>query len=129
MVKLVKYFHTRPHLGFSAKLRMWQAPACKMEPQSDYIFCKPVQYYYNLCPQLSLFFQCCAVSPTQLALACGVPAFGRSTVGNDVVATIFIRLIFSFFSVFFSPSRPFLIEGVLGSKNLFCKSCLECPTT
>ena len=58
-------------------------------------------------------------------------AFGRSTAGNDVVATIFIR-IFSFFFppvFFFSPSRPFLIEGVLGSKNLFSESCLERPKT
>ena len=32
--------------------------------------------------------------------------------------------------VFFSPPlRPFLIEGVLWSKNLFCESCLECPKT
>ena len=54
--------------------------------------------------------------------------FGRSTVGNDVVATIFIRL-FLFFPPFFSPSRPFLIEGVLGSKNLFRESCLERPKT
>ena len=29
---------------------------------------------------------------------------------------------FSFFSRFFSPSSPFLIEGVLGSKNLFSES-------
>ena len=46
----------------------------------------------------------------------------RSTTGNDVVATIII-------SLFFSPSQPFLIEGVLGSKNLFSKSCLEYPKT
>ena len=25
------------------------------------------------------------------------------------------------------PSQPFLIDGVLGLKNLFSKSCLECP--
>ena len=55
-------------------------------------------------------------------------AFGRSTAGNDVVATIFISLFF-FFPFFFSPSRPFLIEGVVGSKNLFSKSCLERPKT
>ena len=58
-------------------------------------------------------------------------AVGRSTASNDVVATIFIRL-FSFFFPFFSrfpPLRPFLIEGVLGSKNLFSESCLECPKT
>ena len=33
---------------------------------------------------------------------------------------------FSFFPLpllFFSPSQPFHIEGVLGSKNLFCESC------
>ena len=56
-------------------------------------------------------------------------AFGRSTAGYDVVATIFIRLFF-FPPVFpVPPSRPFLIEGVLGSKNLFSKSCLERPKT
>ena len=62
-------------------------------------------------------------------------AFGRSTAGNDVVATIFIRIFFPprffppvYFSRF-SPSRPFLIEGVLGSKNLFGESCLERPKT
>ena len=26
------------HLGFSAKLRIWQVSACKMEPRSGYIF-------------------------------------------------------------------------------------------
>ena len=31
------YCHTRLHLGFSAKLRIWQAPACKMEPRSGMI--------------------------------------------------------------------------------------------
>ena len=29
----------------------------------------------------------------------------------------------------FPPSLPFFIEGVLGSKNLFSESCLECPKT
>ena len=51
--------------------------------------------------------------------------------GNDEVATIFLRIFFSFFSPFFfpvfPPSQPFLIDGVLGSKNLFSKSCLEHP--
>ena len=56
-------------------------------------------------------------------------AFGRSTAGNDVVATIFIRIFSCFFSPPFPPSRPFLIEGVLGSKNLFSESCLERPKT
>ena len=29
--------HTRLHLGFSAKLRIWQVSACKMEPRSGNI--------------------------------------------------------------------------------------------
>ena len=59
-------------------------------------------------------------------------AFGRSTAGNDIVATIFIRIFFFFpffFLPFFPPSRPFLIEGVLGSKNLFSESWRERPKT
>ena len=51
-------------------------------------------------------------------------AFGRSTAGNDVVA-----LFSSVFPRFSPPSRSFLIEGVLGSKNLFSESCLESPKT
>ena len=31
------YCHTRLHLGFSAKLRIWQVSACKMEPQSGFM--------------------------------------------------------------------------------------------
>ena len=34
----INYCHTRLHLGFSAKLRVWQVPACKMEPRSGIIF-------------------------------------------------------------------------------------------
>ena len=56
-------------------------------------------------------------------------AFGRST-GNDVVATInviiFFSFLFFFFFFLFSPSSTFLIEGVLGSKNLFSERCLKC---
>ena len=54
-------------------------------------------------------------------------AFGRSTAGNDVVATK--NNIFFFFFLFFSPLSTFLIEGVLGSKNLFSESCLDRPKT
>ena len=59
-------------------------------------------------------------------------AFGRSTAGNDVVVIFFIIVFFfSFLLAFFlfSPSQPFLREGVLGSKNLFGESCLEHPKT
>ena len=50
-------------------------------------------------------------------------AFGRSTAGNHVVATIFISLLlFSpcFFPLF-TPPWPFLIEGVLVSKTYLAK--------
>ena len=57
----------------------------------------------------------------------------RRLTGNDVSGPIFSPLfIFShfflhFFHLFHSPSRPFLIEGVLGSKILSSKSCLKWP--
>ena len=35
------YCHTRLHLGFSAKLKNWQVPACKIEPRSGIILRKP----------------------------------------------------------------------------------------
>ena len=50
-------------------------------------------------------------------------AVGR--LATTLVATIFI-ICFPFFS---PPSSPFLIEGVLGSKNLFGKSWSERPIT
>ena len=46
-------------------------------------------------------------------------SFGRLTAGNDLVATILISLFFSTLCSSFPPLLPFLIEGVLGSK--------ECP--
>ena len=83
---------------------------------------------FNACPLVGIMHLFQEIhshnSDVILARACGVPAVcvRRSTAGNDVVATIFIRLFF-FPPVFFlSPSRPFLIEGVLGSKNLFSES-------
>ena len=39
MNKLIHHCHTRLHLGFSAKLRIWQVPTCKMEPRSGNISC------------------------------------------------------------------------------------------
>ena len=51
-------------------------------------------------------------------------AFGRLT-GNDVSGHYkrhYFLFLFFFFFFFFSPSSTFLIEGVLGSKNLFSKS-------
>ena len=54
----------------------------------------------------------------------------RRSTGNDNSGLLFSPLFFFhfFFQFFFhSPSQPFLIEGVLGSKNLFSKSCLKWP--
>ena len=61
--RIAFYCHTRLHLGCSAKLRIWQVSACKMEPQSGTIITdwasQPAVY-------LLWFSQCCAVSPPQL---------------------------------------------------------------
>ena len=54
-------------------------------------------------------------------------AFGRST-GNDVSGH-YKRHYILFFFFFSSPSSTFLIEGVLGSKNLFRESWREHPKT
>ena len=43
-------------------LRIWQVSACKMEPQSGIILWSGPPPTH---PQLSFFFQCCAVSPPQ----------------------------------------------------------------
>ena len=66
-----------------------------------------------------------------LAQAGGVPAVGVRAVDCWQWRTghyfhPYFLFLFSRFSRF-SPSRPFLIEGVLGSKNLFSKSCLKHP--
>ena len=37
LTKKFIHCHTQLHLGFSAKLRIWQVSACKMEPQSGTI--------------------------------------------------------------------------------------------
>ena len=67
----------------------------------------------------------------QLARAVNVPVGRRSggRLAMILVATI-NDIIFSFLFFFFLfPSSTFLIEGVLGSKNLLSESCLECPKT
>ena len=51
---------------------------------------------------------------------CSWLPFRRST-GNDVSGQYFHHYFLLLFP-FFSPSSPFLIEGVLGSKNLFSES-------
>ena len=73
-VHVIHYCHIQLHLGFSAKLKMCQVSACKMEPQSGFMIYlgpptthppthPPIPYP----PTAKLFlFQCCAVSPPQL---------------------------------------------------------------
>ena len=48
---------------------------------------------------------------------------------DKFLATTFVATINNILFFFFSPSSTFLIEGVLGSKNLFSKSYLERPKT
>ena len=71
----------------------------------------------------------------KLARACGIPVVGVRAVDCwqttlwPLFSSVFSFFFFPVFSPpFFPPSLPFLI-GVLGSKNLFSESCLECPKT
>ena len=69
------YCRTRLHLGYSAKLKIWQVPVCKMEPRSAYkMHLGPPTHPPPLPHQSEIplggsamlkirFFQCCAVSP------------------------------------------------------------------
>ena len=70
--------------------------------------------------------------PSILARACGVPAVGVRVVDCWQWRSghyFHPSFPFSFFFPFFPLSRPFLIEGVLGSKNLFSESWRERPKT
>ena len=60
-----------------------------------------------------------------LAQAVGVPVGWCS--GGQLAMLLVATINVIIFSIFFSQSRPYLMEGVLGSKNLFSKSCFECP--
>ena len=68
----------------------------------------------------------CGSGVNQLARAVGVPDGQRS--GSRLASTlvdtknVFIYFFYPVFFLVFSPSAPFLIEGVLGSKNLFRES-------
>ena len=56
--------------------------------------------------------------------------FRRSPLGGRLAMTLVATIsavIFFFLFFFFSMSSTFLIEGVLGSKNLFSESCLKWP--
>ena len=73
--------------------------------------------------QMSRTWRAGQLGTYQLARACGIPV-GRRLGGRlamTLVATINI-ILFHFFNLFFSPSRPFLKEEVLGLKNLFSES-------
>ena len=64
------YCHTRLHLGFSAKLRIWQVSACKMEPRSGIILLMVTiscggagSQSLSKIPYQQLCLKFCAVSP------------------------------------------------------------------
>ena len=65
----------------------------------------------------------------QLAQAFSVPVSRR--LGGQLAATLVANknVIIYFFHSFFSSSSTFLIEGVLGSKNLFSISWRKRPKT
>ena len=67
------YCHTRLHLDFSAKLRIWQVSTCKMEPRSGTIITdwasQPSTYFDTLALSMlcgvptPIVLELCAVSP------------------------------------------------------------------
>ena len=71
----------------------------------------------------------CAYS-VKLARVVGV-SVGRHSGGQLATMLVATKNVIIFLSppVFFSPSSPFLIEGVLGSKNVFSESDSKCPIT
>ena len=81
------FCHTRLHLGYSARLRIWQVPTCKMEPRSGIIVL--INHPTTHPPAGQTCHQDCAMSPictlnnkfalspplllTHLGILCGVP--------------------------------------------------------
>ena len=63
------YCHTLLHLGFLAKLKVWQIPACKMELQPGIILLKPP----TLPPAAHLVLTDEMSKHIFLSMLCGVP--------------------------------------------------------
>ena len=103
-----------------------------IQDQTDFYFWHKRSAYQSVCIQAVDWHE---DSGPLLARACGVPAIGVRAVdcwqwrsGHYFHNSFFFPFIHFPPPFFFSPPlRPFLIEGVLGSKNLFSKSCLERP--
>ena len=67
----------RLHLGFSAKLRIWQISTCKMEPRSGTIITGPPSHLATWPPTIpavnqTCFLHCCSVSPPKLFIKNGM---------------------------------------------------------
>ena len=79
------YCHTRLHLGFSAKLRIWQVTTCKLEPRSGIIiwqnFLLPAPEPARSDPPTAKLF---------LSMLCGVPTPILPPI-NKVYAPIFSK--------------------------------------
>ena len=75
LLSQIFFCHTRLHLEFSAKLRIWQVPTCKMEPQSGIIAL--INHPPGHPPTRPPTRSTCAVSPPVFyicsILLCGVP--------------------------------------------------------
>ena len=66
--------HTRLHHGLSAKLRIWQVPACRMEPQVFFFYLAWTPHTHPPTAKLFLSMLCGVLPPpNKVCAACGVP--------------------------------------------------------
>ena len=86
---------------------------------SDFTVCVWVKIHYVV--SIQLYTVSYLAMHTILARACGVPV-GRCSGGRLAMTLVATKN-----DIFSPPSSTFLIEGALGSKNLFSESCLKCP--
>ena len=98
------FCHTRLHLEFSAKLRIWQVPTCKMEPRSGIIIWQnlllPAPEPARTDPPTAKLF---------LSMLCGVPIPILTPI-NKVCVPIFSKKTLGFLpSLGRSPTNPRMV--------------------
>ena len=102
---------------FSFLLCVWCDLLCCVVVRCIVMFCQGffwcIIWCVRVCPGVLVH------SVLFLARAVGVPVSRRT--GGQLATTLVATINVIIFFHFFCPSRPFLIEGVFGSKNLLAK--------
>ena len=86
----VWFCHTRLHLGFSAELKIWQVPTCKMEPQIQWLLgaCFDVRCPPPIGPLFRKYVQCPPLPVYTFLVRCPHPLF------SSVPWTLWLCLVF-----------------------------------